>query len=110
MAQNRIAVYLLAQNPEHEVPAHHTTKKFAFLIVAARSARMLSPGSIQLTTRESWCAIKARLRPNPLEIVPVPKILPPRQPEMLLLSYPPVPHDANERARQAEIWRNATRF
>lgn len=44
--------------------------------------------AIQLLTNETWRQAKDRVRPNHLVQRPIPKLLPPRMPENLELSYP----------------------
>lgn len=40
----------------------------------------------------------------------IPALRPPGPPELLMLTYPPVPQETGGRERQKELWRTATRF
>jgi len=91
MANNRLPVYLLPEKsaPLPPVPPHRTSPSFAALLVTvgwARHVRIGNPrAGIVLMFRVSWAVVKEQFRSGHR---PVPKLLPPRQPENLDLSYP----------------------
>lgn len=95
----RFSVYLKEQ-PYLESPASHKcSRDLAVLIIGAFLARQIGQNAIQLTTDESWRAVKDRLRGRPAfreeqdgpthwEGCDGGQLKPPRPPEGLLLTYP----------------------
>jgi|HubBroStandDraft_3_1064219.scaffolds.fasta_scaffold258864_2 hypothetical protein len=84
-----ISVFLKAENPELDVPRHSASKSLALLAVQ-NSAKWADAAmtKIQLLTGETWRQFKSRVRPSPSQRRRIPKLLPPRQPLSLDLSYP----------------------
>ncbi len=109
MAGNRIQVYLHGQDPASEVTRHHSSLILALQLVAARTAQWfdLARKKLVLLTSETWAQVKLRFRGS---TTLVQKLYPPREPENMMLSYPPVARGADERRRQAELWMSATKF
>lgn len=92
-------------------PPHRTSPTFAAILVAALWAVNLQQDNISagivLTGTLTWLAVREHFRKAG---VIVPSLLPPRPPEPLILSYPPSGQESDAKRRQAELWRNATRF
>lgn len=90
--QRRTPVFPLEHLQQPSPVSHYAPKLLAALLVADALAAYLDrakPSSgIVLKTREPWAALKARYRFSNSMPRPVPRILPPRRPENLDLSYP----------------------
>lgn len=106
---NRIQVFLFAQNPTTEIPTHQASHLFAAQLVASKIARWVDSvkRKIQLLTRESWAQVKNRFRKV---AVGVPVLKPVREPECLMLSYPPQHQESDGKRRQEELWMRAVKF
>src|SRR5208283_821907 len=74
-----------------DVP-HYASRQFAALLVSDALARYLNAENpkhgIVLRTKEPWAAIKSRYRLSNSSLRSIPRLLPPREPENLDLSYP----------------------
>lgn len=109
--KSRLPVFLNAPSiPQN--PPHYSSYQFAALLVVLQIARWLDArnprAGIQLRYNESWAAVKERFRTLPNKTIPV--LAPPREPEPLMLSYPPRNNETDGARRQRELWMNATRF
>jgi hypothetical protein len=114
VANNRIPVFLpLSKSlPEFPiVPPHRTSPKFAALLVNTHWAKYVALSNVKLgivlCCALSWAAVKEQFRTG---LRPIPKLLPPRGPESLLLQYPLVGQETDAAERRALLWTNATRF
>ena len=54
--------------------------------------------------------VTAAVRTAAGKVARIPALRPPRAPELLMLTYPPIPQETGGRERQKELWRTATRF
>lgn len=93
----RICVYLKVQDSQVEAAKHRASRDLVALVLGAFLARQIGQNAIQLTTDESWRAVKDRFRAKPdfgheaegrWEGCDGGQLKPPRPPEGLLLSYP----------------------
>lgn len=113
MPGNRTPVYLRSQVPALGLtPAHYASKQLVPLVLALPLARYCLDGTaLHLLTDETWKDTKNRFRAVKIagKLV-VPGILPPRAPELLMLTYPPTHQESDGKRRQAELWTGATRF
>jgi hypothetical protein len=108
MANNRLPVYLLPSKPSDslpDLPPHRTSPKFAALLVNVSWAKYVKPSQpklgIVLLGRFAWAEVKEQFRAGPR---PVPKLLPPRRPENLDLSYPEAYRQSNGAAIRRQVW------
>ena len=86
-----IAVYLKSENPATDTPRHSASKALALLVILAPfTARWANATrtALQLTTAETWKQVKQRVRPSSSCKPHIPRLLPPRMPLNLDLSYP----------------------
>lgn len=100
-------IQVLAQHQSlTDSPAHSASKVIARLAVQAKAAVIVGKNLIHLVTEESWGSLKNRLRPiqRPgFKTVP-PSILPPHEPELLMLSYPPKNYESDGDRKQRKLW------
>lgn len=110
---SRVSVYLRCQVPTVGlIPAHYASKQLVPLVLSFPLARYCLEGTaLHLLTDETWKDTKNRFRAVKIagKLV-VPGILPPRAPELLMLTYPPAHQESDGRRRQAELWMRAERF
>lgn len=108
--KNKIPVFLLGQIDGP--PPEFVTKSFAAMLVTDCYASYVNPAQhkvgIQMRTKIALPALKAEYRRMTSRAIPV--ILPPREPEPLVLSYPRLGQESDARERQAQLWMKATRF
>jgi hypothetical protein len=113
--RRRTPVYLLPTKSSSfpALPPHRTSPAFACLLVNASWAKYLDAQrprlGIVLLRASSWAEVKEYFR-GTTAARPVPKILPPRQPEPIVLSYPRMGQESDAKERQAALWMKATRF
>lgn len=107
---NKIGVLLAEQNPAFDSPKHFASKWLASQLIADSWAKQISPKVIWLKVKQSWGDVKRRFTKPTLATPIIPKILPPRSPEALTLSYPPKNYESDGRRKQALLWMSATRF
>ena len=105
MANNRLPVYLLPNIPSESLPPsppHRTSPSFAALLVNVSWAKYVKESDLKLgivlTFRTTWAVVKEQFRGGHR---PVPKLLPPRQPENLDISYPARGWESTRHAHQA---------
>ncbi len=118
MANNRLPVFLPLTKSSPEFPAlppHRVSPTRAALLVRINWAKYVQPKNprlgIVLIFAMTWAEVKNQLfRVNTTRPVTVPKILPPHEPEPIVLSYPRMGQETDARERQAALWMNATRF
>lgn len=87
----KIGVFLKSQDPTLDQPAHRVSKTMAEDFCAEwcngrQTAKALDAKFIQLQTSEPFKNVKDRFRKGAMRVIP--RILPPRAPEGLLLFYP----------------------
>lgn len=112
-----VAVFRLDQQPSPELsPAHFSPRHLAVALVVARVAVWVGEKrkAIQLLVKESWASLKQRFKPMEsvigVTIVERHVLNAPGYHCMNMLAYPPSGYESNAKQRQANIWRNATRF
>ena len=108
--KNRIPVFLLTLLPTQ----HQSSRNFAARLVADALAEYVNDADprlgIRLLTHQDYLGLRAHYKCDPSGLKPVPRILPPRDQEPLLLSYPPHPQESDGARRQRELWLRAERF
>ena len=106
MASNRIPVYLPAKT-QPSSPPHRTSAAFAALLVSCNWAKLInkndSKAGIIVCTSMNWAEIKTYFRGGSTTL-PIPKILPPRKPESLILSYPPRDYESKAAENRKKLW------
>lgn len=99
--------------PESQ-PVHFGSRAFVSLLITANLAAYINPEKprlgILLKTKAPWATLKEQYKLTPTKKRDIPRILPPREPEALMLSYPPMNYESDGRKRQRELWLGATRF
>ena len=110
---NRLPVFALPQTSLNGVPllnssSHVTSPKFAAFLVNISWAKWVfsddPKAGITLCCTLTWAQVKEHFRDHVLR--PVPKLLPPRRPENLDLSYPAQYQNSNGRELRRQVWAN----
>jgi hypothetical protein len=102
----RIPVYFPVKDSLPSKSPHKTSATFASLLLRVSWARAVKAGDLQagivLISHMTWSAVKEHFKGTTVTVQH--KILPPRKPETLMLSYPPKSYESDARQKQKELW------